>query len=133
MVKTKNYLFAAGLLLSLAIFGACKKDPGFGGQAAVQGKVYVKDYDKSGFLKSEGYGGDVRVTIAVSGEGAELDDQRTQYDGSYKFPNLRKGNYQVWVYEQCDTCLLDQRVMVQEVVIKDKKQIVTLPDFVIAK
>lgn len=119
-----------GVLLA---FSACKKDPGFGGLATVKGKVYVKDYDKSGYLKSEGYGGDVRVTIGVVGESAALDDQRSQLDGSYAFSFLRKGNYQIWVYENCDTCLMDQRALLQEVQITGKKQTITLPDFVIAQ
>lgn len=133
MTARKNHLLLGLALLSAISLAACKKEPGFGGLATVKGKVYVKDYDKSGYLKSEGYGGDLRVTIGVAGEAAALDDQRTQYDGAYEFRFLRKGRYQVWVYENCDTCLMGQKVVVQEVNITEKKQTIVLPDFVIAQ
>lgn len=129
MIKiNKQVLFG---LLCAGLLSACKKDPGFGGQSSIAGKVYVKDYDKSGYLKSEGYSGDIRVTIGVAGEAYELDDQRTQHDGSYQFRFLRKGDYQIWVYGKCDTCLMDQQLHLQEVSITGKKQTITLPDFVI--
>jgi len=134
MAKRKYTAFILVLpVLLLTVLAGCKKDPGFGGQATVKGKVYVKDYDKSGYLKSEGYTGDLRVTIGVAGAAAELDDQRTRYDGSFEFKFLRKGRYEVWVYSQCDTCATEQTAVVQEVELTGKKQTLTLPDFVIAQ
>ncbi len=117
------------LLLSF-LFTACKKDAGPGGLATIQGKVYGRDITTSGTLRGEGYLGDQRVFISVSGNAISFDDVRTSYDGSYRFSFLRKGTYDVWAFSDCDTCAFKQRAVLQNgIIISDKKEVKTLPDF----
>jgi len=125
--KTHPYLLLM-LCVSLSFF-SCTKEAGEGGLASISGKVYAHDYDKQGNLKAEGYIGEVRVYIGVEGSSELLDDVRTQYDGSYEFPFLRKGNYKIWVYTQCDSCLNDLLPIVQEAHITERKQRLVMPDF----
>lgn len=114
-----------------AVLAACEKEPGEGGRATVQGKVWGRDLDNDGFLKTEGFLGDQRVYIGVDGEATSFETVRTSYDGSYSFPFLRKGNYKVWVFSRCDSCALEDTAYIQTATIDDRKETVTLADFTV--
>jgi len=120
---------ALGLLLMSAIFSSCQKDAGPGGLATIKGKVYGRDITTSGNLKAEGYVADWRVYISVADDPGYFEDARTSYDGSYEFKFLRKGNYDVWAFSDCDTCLIKtQVVMKKNISVSEKKETVNLPD-----
>lgn len=125
---TYKHIFSF-LLLSAALGAGCRKEPGEGGLATVQGKVWARDLDNDGFLKTEGYIGDERVFIGVEGESTSFESVRTSFDGSYKFSFLRKGTYSVWVFSRCDSCTLEQAARIQTATVEDRKETVTLPDF----
>ncbi len=114
-----------------AVLAACEKEPGEGGRATVQGKVWGRDLDNDGFLKTEGFLGDQRVYIGVDGEATSFETVRTSYDGSYSFPFLRKGDYKVWVFSRCDSCALEDTAYIQTATIDDRKETVTLADFTV--
>ena len=130
--------FQTGVLSTIfisaaAFFAGCEKEPGEGGRATIQGKVWGIDLDNDGFPKTEGYLGDQRVYIGVN-EGGRTDyfeNVRTSYDGTYTFPFLREGDYRVWVFSRCDTCALEDTVRIQTATIGDRKETVTLPDFTV--
>lgn len=127
-IKTSIFL----LLLSTAtILTACEKEPGEGGRATIDGKVWGRDLDNDGFLKTEGYLGDERVYIGVEGEAASFETVRTSYDGAYSFPFLRKGDYKVWVFSRCDSCALEDTAYIQTATIDERKETVTLGDFTV--
>jgi hypothetical protein len=117
------------LLLLAALASGCRKEPGEGGLATVQGKVWARDLDKDGFVKTEGYIGDERVFIGVDGENTSFESVRTSFDGSYRFSFLRKGNYKVWVFSRCDSCVLEQATRIQTTTVDARKETITLPDF----
>ena len=54
------------------------------------------------------------------------DDIKTSFDGSFEFNYLEKGNYQFFVYSDCNSCLSGDTVLIQDVVISDKKERVDL-------
>lgn len=120
-------------ILSLLFFAllavSCRKEPGEGGLASIQGKVWARDLNNNGFVKTEGYIGDQRVYIGVEDETTSFETVRTSYNGSYKFPFLRKGDYKVWVFSRCDSCLLEDTAFIQTITISERKEEVTLPDF----
>ncbi len=121
---------ASFLLLAYIFFAsACTKQQGFGGLASIHGKVYAYDYTPNGKLEAEGYTGDQRVFISVSGREGVLDDVRTDYQGAYRFDELRPGKYTLWVYTECDTCTDNIKPVIQEVEINSKKQVISMPDF----
>jgi hypothetical protein len=120
-------------LLFCSILISCKKEPGPGGLASIQGKVYAYDFTSGKDLLSEGYLGDMRVYIGTADGSTSFDDVRTSFDGSFEFPMLRKGSYKVWVFAESDTLIYtpvpDNRVYyMQTVEITEKKQKVILPD-----
>ncbi len=92
------------LAFSLIIFfliinlSACTKAEGPGGKATITGKLFkIKG---SGNIEVEA---DESVFIIYGKGGIGFDDDvKTNYDGTYKFENLRKGNYTIFAYTDCD-------------------------------
>lgn len=110
---------------------SCSKEVGDGGLATIQGKVYGNDINPEGQIKGSGYLGDARVYISY-GESNFVDNEtRTSYSGDFRFENLTKGSYTIFVYSQCNSCLFNQEVVIQKAEITETKQVVILPDFVI--
>ncbi|MCO5234286.1 MAG: hypothetical protein LC105_00870 [Chitinophagales bacterium] len=108
---------------------SCKKEEGYGGLASVSGRVYAHDYSNSGELLSEGYAGDIEVYIKAKDGKEVIDRIRTIYDGYFQFAQLRKGNYEVWVYSDCKACPNGVEAIIQEVKVADKKSKIELPAF----
>ena len=121
------------ILVSLTFF-SCKKQPGEGGFASIEGKVYVKNYDAYfSILLSEYYLPSETVYI-VYGDGTEVGNTvKTSYDGSFKFNYLRKGTYKVYVIGEDSTAATryNPKIELTEVNITEKKQKKVLDDFVI--
>ncbi|MDF2449878.1 MAG: hypothetical protein K0R26_2382 [Bacteroidota bacterium] len=113
---------------------SCKKDPGEGGFASIEGKVYVKNYDPYfSILFSEHYLPGETVYI-IYGEGTEIGNTvKTSYDGSFKFNYLRKGKYKVFVIgeDSAAATRTNPKTELVEVTITEKKQKKKLDDLVI--
>lgn len=117
-------------------FLSCKKQPGEGGFASIEGKVYVKDYDNSyTILMTEHYLPSETVYI-IYGDGTEVANTvKTSYDGSFKFNYLRKGSYKIFVLGEDSTkpfLSVPKEELVQVNITKRKEKAV-LNDFVIIK
>ena len=122
--------FWAMIVLTIA---ACSKDEGKGGRALITGKLYVRDYNSSGILKGEFYGPDEDVFIIYGDEPTYGDVVKTHYDGTFRFEYLRKGNYTVFAYSDCDTCASETQPIMLETEITSSKQVVELPDLVVRR
>lgn len=124
------------LIIAFASFTSCKKEPGEGGFASIEGKVLLKNYDATyTILQSEYYAAGETVYI-IYGNGTEIGNTvKTSYDGSFKFNYLNKGNYKVYVLGEDPTkpYLSVPKEELVEVTISEKKQKVVLGDFVIIK
>ena len=117
-------------------FLSCKKQPGEGGFASIEGKVYVKDYDNSyTILMTEHYLPSETVYI-IYGDGTEVANTvKTSYDGSFKFNYLRKGSYKIFVLGEDSTkpfLSVPKEELVQVNITKRKEKAV-LNDLVIIK
>lgn len=117
------------LLVFLLTAESCKKAPGYGGLAQITGKVYVYDYNTNNILEAEGYTADVNVYISADDQPGQLDDVGTDINGAFRFDGLRKGKYTVWVFEDCDTCTENKRVVKQLVTIEKNNAKIELSDF----
>lgn len=117
------------LLVFLLTAESCKKSPGYGGLAQITGKVYVYDYNTNNILEAEGYTADVNVYISADDQPGQLDDVGTDINGAFRFDGLRKGKYTVWVFEDCDTCTENKRVVKQLVTIEKNNAKIELSDF----
>ncbi len=87
------------LVLSLITFSlvSCTKEEGEGGRSSIKGKVHMTD--SNGTNQGEYDIPDYDVYI-IYGDKDDIydDDMKTNYDGTFQFKNLRKGNYRIYVY-----------------------------------
>lgn len=117
-------------------FFSCKKQPGEGGFASIEGKVYVKDYDDSYTIVTAEYYLPSETVYIIYGDGTEVANTvKTSYDGSFKFNYLRKGTYKIFVLSEDSTkpfLAVPKEELVQVNITKRKEKVV-LNDFVIIK
>ena len=125
-MRLKNIILIFSIF---TFFISCKKEEGFGGLATISGKVYAYDYNNAGVLMAEGYAGDLDVFIKAKDSSEELERIRTSYDGSFVFNELRKGDYEVWVYSDCERCPNGIEAVIQSVKLSDKKSKIELSVF----
>ncbi len=116
------------------IFSGCQVHEGPGGLASITGRVYAFDYNAElTTLLNEGYAGEVDVYI-VYGENAVFDDdQKTHFDGRFRFDFLKKGTYTLFVYSK-DSTLANVKIeypIMKTVEITEKNQDMDLGDFVV--
>jgi len=131
----KNKLIIVITLITL-IISSCSKEEGEGGRASITGKVYAKNYNASFTqLLSEYYAPEEEVYI-IYGDNQFYDDKiKTDPNGVFEFKHLRKGNYTIFVYSKDTTFTIASGVEAKyrNAEIKDKEEIVELPDFEIIK
>lgn len=84
--------------------------------------------NSTGGIADSSYIGDERIFISYGDHTIIDDEARTSYDGSYRFNNLNKGDYTVFIFSYCGKCPLNQEVILK-VTITEKKQDVKLDDF----
>lgn len=130
----RKYPFVIMLLATLFFASACKKVEGQGGTSSISGRVYVQEYDAFGNIIEEYYSADERVFIIYGDEDNVYDDDfRTSFDGSFQFDFLTKGNYRIFVYEDCPTCASGETAVITDVTIDQNRSSIVLPDIVIRK
>ncbi|MFK7785914.1 MAG: hypothetical protein AB8B56_12400 [Crocinitomicaceae bacterium] len=112
-------LIFAGLLF---LFQSCSKVEGPGGSSSIAGKVRIEVYDIGGTLINsyDAPGEDVYLIYGEDGTFYD-DDVETSYDGSFEFNFLQKGKYQLFVYQDCNTCPSGKDVVLVDVEIADNK------------
>jgi hypothetical protein len=124
------------IVLACLSFFSCKKQPGEGGFASIEGKVFLKNYDPSYTILTAEYYMPGETVYIIYGDGTEIGNTvKTSYDGSFKFNYLRKGKYKVYALGD-DTTKPYLSVPKQELIeinITERKQKVKLDDIVIFK
>jgi hypothetical protein len=124
------------IIISLSVFlisfAGCQKDAGEGGTGVITGKVYARSV-KNGFLVGEFYAPDERVYIMYGNSTVYNDDMDTHYDGTYRFSYLYPGNYTIYCYSECDSCVSEVEPIIANVEITKEGEIVEVPDIVIQK
>ena len=107
--------------LFLLSFSSCTKTEGPGGAATIKGHVR-----KLKMIAGQEYyhnAADEDVYLIYGNDGSFYDDDiKTSYDGSFEFNYLQTGNYQVFVYSDCSTCLSGDTVVIQGVTLVGKDE-----------
>jgi hypothetical protein len=130
----KRRLSVAFVALSLLlVLASCEKEPGKGGLASIQGKVYGYDINPAGVVHDSGYAGGFKVYISYGDHDYTDASETTSPTGDYAFNGLQKGTYTLSVYSKCDTCLFNQVYFQQSAEITETRQVATMPNFVIYK
>ena len=115
-------LFSALLLAS-----GCKKEPGVGGKAQIEGVIMRQDVNAAGAPIGVPYPYQEARVYIIYGDGAySNDDVRTGPDGGYTFPWLRKGDYTVYTFGECN-CPGKSIELLQKVHVDGNKAVVTVP------
>jgi hypothetical protein len=127
------HLVLIGPLLVASMLVSCEKEPGKGGLASIQGKVYGYDLNAQGILHDSGYAGGFKVYMSYGDNDWVDASETTSPTGDYCFKGLQKGVYRLAIYSKCDSCLFNQRYFEQAAEIKETRQIAVLPDFVVYK
>jgi hypothetical protein len=131
----KKIIFVLGIIL-ISLLNSCVKEEGLGGNATIEGKVYVLDYNMELTQKlGEFYGSDIDVFIIYGEDSVYSDDFKTSYDGSYRFKNLRVGEYKVFAYSEDTTAVSESYTfpVFKNISITHKDQVVNVEDIVIVK
>ncbi|MBZ0205136.1 MAG: hypothetical protein K8H89_02345 [Flavobacteriales bacterium] len=121
------------ILLStlLLLTTACKKEPGEGGKAVIKGTVMRQNVNALGIPQGDPYPyQDTRVYIIYGDNDFHDDDVRTGPDGNYEFRWLRKGDYTVYTFGECD-CPGNSVEVSRKVTIDGKKDVVTVPTIIV--
>lgn len=116
------------LLASIAVLSwGCKKEPGEGGKAEIRGAVLRQNVNAVGNPIGEPYPyQDTRVYIVYGDHDFQDDDVRTGPDGQYVFRWLRKGDYTVYTFGECN-CPGNSVAISHKVSIDGKKDVITVP------
>jgi hypothetical protein len=116
------------------VISSCSKYEGEGGSSTIKGVVNEQRFNSLGNLISEYPVADKDVFIIYGNESTFYDDDiKTSYDGSFEFRYLKKGNYTVFVYEDCSTCPSGVKEVKIPVEITNNNQIVDLDTINIKK
>ena len=116
------------------VISSCSKYEGEGGSSTIKGVVREQRFNSLGNLISEYPVSDKDVFIIYGNESTFYDDDiKTSYDGSFEFRYLKKGNYTVFVYEDCSTCPSGVKEVKIPVEITNNNQIVDLDTINIKK
>ncbi|MEM6831079.1 MAG: hypothetical protein AAF551_11245 [Bacteroidota bacterium] len=122
-------------VLTLFITSSCENEPGEGGRASIQGRVFVHVIACEDTLNSS-YAIDEEVYIIAGDDPSHFDRVRTGPDGTFWFPYLRKGKYEVYGLSEPIACddpfgqLIPVSVFVE---IEDRKEEIVTSDIVITK
>ncbi len=71
------------------------------GTATLNGKILVDNYNNSGVYVNSGIGADIDVYIIYGTSNLNYCDRiKSNYDGTFSFPNLANGTYTVYAYSK---------------------------------
>lgn len=122
-------------LIAFSFLG-CTKVEGLGGKAMISGKLSGQFYSDKQLTLFNGTGvlADESVYIVYGTGDTYFDDNiKSSYDGSFQFKYLRPGKYTVFVYENCYPCSSLQDVVLSEIEITSKDQVVDLGTITLKK
>jgi hypothetical protein len=132
----KKYFFICSLLVLMAfVSNSCKKQPGTGGMATIQGKIWVRQYDKLFSTLNYQYAGYNQTVYILYGNtpglGGNGQSTKTDYQGNFQFQYLQKGDYKIYVYSADSVAVVGpplnskapQKAIVQDVTISGRKQV----------
>ena len=122
-----KFLLSILLLAGISIM-SCKKEPGIGGDASINGKVYVKHYNGTfSNLIAEYYAPDVYVYIIFGNDISYGKRIKTSYDGGFEFKYLYEGDYKIYAYSIDSAAVVNgiykpDSAVVKHVNISERKQ-----------
>jgi hypothetical protein len=106
------------------------------GTSTIRGKVWARNWNATFTqLKGEHYAADEWVYIRFGNSSGYNKRVRTAFDGSFEFPELRKGGYTVFTYskDQTQTSISGTIEVIANIEITGRNMLIELDDLVINK
>jgi hypothetical protein len=122
-----KFFFSISLIALVVL--SCSKYEGPGGKASITGTIQGNKFDGAGNLLTTYPMKDHDVYLIYGNESGENfydDDISTSYDGSFEFTYLAKGNYRLFTSGKCPSCPGGDSVLIYNIEITDKKEVVDL-------
>lgn len=111
------------IFFSLLLLFACTKEPGEGGKNTIEGVIIKQDYTESTDQFVIEYPAvEERVYIIYGDNAYYADETRTNFDGSFRFDFLYKGEYQIFVYSECLACPGGTEPIFVDIDLEERKQ-----------
>jgi len=122
------------IILAISFLAACSKEEGEGGKNTIEGFLYVNLYDKNdGDFIAQYPAQEERVYIIYGDESFYGNDIRSNYDGSFSFSYLYKGDYTIFAYSECQECDSEIEAVFLEVELTKVKETYTTDTLFINK
>lgn len=116
----------------LVFFSSCSKEEGNFGNTTLKGKVFKQELGAGDVVIREFYSPEERVYLTYGDNDVYDDWVRTGFDGQFKFENLTSGEYQLYAYEDCDSCASGVSPVFMDVIIDGEDELV-VPDLIITE
>ena len=124
MISKMLNLKAVLVYTTMIVLGACTSGAGEGGTALISGKVVLMQTDRLGNDKGVEEARDEKVFLVYGDDAVFSEDVRTHSDGTYEFKYLRKGNYTIFAYQNCDSCGSGNNAVEVQVEITENRSVV---------
>ena len=121
-------------IMGILLFSyGCKKLPGEGGGAFIQGKALHELYAPNGDILGTEVTLEEDIYIIYGDNTFTDDDVSTDKNGMFEFKYLRKGDYTIYAFEDCNTCPDEKNAVELMLTIADNKDVVIADDLVLRK
>ena len=117
---------------ALITFNSCKKVEGPGGSSTIKGSLRIQKTVGSNTTTYLAEEEDVYLVYGTENSFYD-DDVKTSYDGTFEFNYLQKGDYKVFVYQDCASCPSGKEPVIRTIEISDNKSIQDLGEIIIKK
>lgn len=78
------------------VLAACSKEPGEGGDASISGEIWVRHYNATFTTLIGEFPAEDQYVYIIYGDHPGFDARvKTSYDGTFEFPYLNKGQYEI--------------------------------------
>lgn len=127
-------LFAKLSIISILItLVSCRKEEGTGGSSTIRGTIIETSVSEVSGVEIESYSAKEKRVYIIFGNGEfPSDDVRTNNDGNFEFPFLKKGDYKIYVFSDC-SCPGGDSAVFKSISITDNKQTIYTGDIAIKK
>lgn len=121
-------------VVALLLTIGCRKEAGSGGNSAIQGRLWVRDFNSTFTQLIAEYPGEDTYVYIVYGSHFGYDERiKTDYKGEFEFTALYPGEYTIYAYS-ADSTLTDPNnnvAVLKNVTIEKRKEVVELGNIVI--
>lgn len=135
-----NKFISLFFILTIITSYSCRKKPGLGGDAKIQGKVYFNHYNSTfTTLIEQGYLADTYVYIVYGDQLSYSARIKTNYKGEFEFKYLYPGKYKIYTYGLDSLAMVNGQMPVNSKVtidscnISKRKEIYLMPDLHVFK